>query len=50
MTIGGVTYLQLAPDFTRAIARLVKALDLPIGEPAGEMCRGYDIQGAVLTP
>lgn len=50
MTIGGRTYLQLAPDFTRAIAQLVQALDLPIGEPAGEMCRGYDLQGAVLTP
>ena len=50
MTIGGQTYLQLAPDFTRAIAELIKALDLPIGEPAGEMCRGYDLQAAVLTP
>jgi len=50
MTIGDLTYLQLAPDFTHAIAELVKALDLPIGEPAGEMCRGYDLQGAVLTP
>jgi hypothetical protein len=50
MTIGGVTYLQLAPDFPRAIARLVKTLDLSIGEPAREMCRGYDVQGAVLTP
>jgi hypothetical protein len=38
--------LQLAPDFTRAIAKLVKTLDLAIGEPAGEMCRGYDLQGA----
>jgi hypothetical protein len=48
MTIGGHTYLQLAPDFTRAIATLVEKLGLPIGEPAGEMCRGYDLQGAIL--
>lgn len=50
MTIGGHTYLQLAPDFTLAIAKLIKTLELPIGQPAGEMCRGYDLQGAVLTP
>jgi hypothetical protein len=49
-TIGGVTYLQLSPDFVRAIAKLVKALGLPIGEPQGEMCRGYDLQAEALAP
>lgn len=49
-TIGGVTYLQLAPGVTQAVADLVTALGLPIGEPMGEMCRGYDLEDAVLTP
>ena len=48
MTLGGVTYLQLGPDFTLAIAKLVKALGLAIGEPQGEFCRGFDLQAAVL--
>ena len=47
-TIGGVTYMQLSPDFVFAIANLVKVLDLAIGEPMGAMCRGYDIQREVL--
>jgi len=48
-TIGGVTYMQLSPDFVFAIAKLVKALDLAIGEPMGAMCRGYDLQNQVLV-
>jgi hypothetical protein len=47
-TLGGVTYLQLGPDFTLAIAKLVKALGLAIGEPQGEFCRGFDLQAAVF--
>jgi hypothetical protein len=50
ITSGGVTYLQLGPGFTRAVAQLVTTLGLPIGEPEGEMCRGYDLAGAVLAP
>ncbi|TMQ05982.1 MAG: hypothetical protein E6J90_47460 [Deltaproteobacteria bacterium] len=50
ITIDGVTYLQLAPGFAHAVAQLVSALDLPLGEPAGQMCRGYDIASAVLVP
>jgi hypothetical protein len=49
-TIGGHTYLQLAPDFAVAIGKLVQALGLPIGEPMGETCMGYDIQANVLGP
>ena len=48
LTINGVTYLQLAPGFTHAVAQLVEALGLAIGEPEGEMCRGYDIGAAIL--
>jgi hypothetical protein len=48
LTINNVTYLQLAPGVTRAVAQLVRALGLPIGQPAGEMCRGYDLAEAVL--
>lgn len=47
-TIGGVTYLQLSPDLTRAMAQLVKTLGLAIGEPEGMFCRGFDLQAAVL--
>ena len=47
-TIGGVTYLQLAPGFAAAVGKLVEALGLPIGEPMGETCSGYDLEGAVL--
>ncbi len=50
LTQNGTTYLQMAPGFTRAVAKLVNALDLPIGQPAGMMCRGYDISQAVLRP
>jgi hypothetical protein len=50
ITVDGVTYLQLAPGFAHAVAQLVTTLDLPIGEPAGETCHGYDIAGAVLVP
>lgn len=48
MRINGITYLQLAPDFTRAVGRLVEAFALPIGEPAGAFCHGYDLEHAVL--
>jgi hypothetical protein len=50
MASGSRTYLQLGPELTRAIGRLVKALALPIGEPEGEMCRGFDLQAAILSP
>jgi hypothetical protein len=50
MTLGGVTYLQTSPDFVKAIHTLVKALALPIGEPQGETCRGYDLGAEVLAP
>jgi hypothetical protein len=50
LTSGGVTYLQLGPGFTKAVAELITALDLPIGEPAGQTCRGFDLGAAVLTP
>jgi hypothetical protein len=49
-TIAGVTYLQLAPGFTQAVADLTTALGLPIGEPMGAMCRGYNLEDAVLAP
>jgi hypothetical protein len=48
LTVNGVTYLQLGPGFTHAVADLVEALGLAIGEPAGEMCRGFDIGAAIL--
>lgn len=48
-TIGGVTYLQLSPDFVRAVAKLVETLGLAIGHPAGAMCRGYNLQSKVLS-
>lgn len=48
LALGNTTYLQLSPDFTKAVAQLVEALALPIGEPEGEFCRGYDIESAVL--
>jgi hypothetical protein len=48
LTTNGVTYLQVGPEFTKAIIKLVKALDLPLGEPEGEMCRGFDLQTAIL--
>lgn len=48
LTANGTTYLQLSPGFTHAVAQLVRALDLPIGQPAGMMCRGYDIGHAIL--
>ena len=48
LAVGSTNYLQLAPDFTRAVGGLVEALGLPIGQPEGEFCRGYDIEAAVL--
>ncbi len=50
MTLGGITYLQISPDFAQAIYTLVKALGLPIGQPQGETCRGYDLGAEVLAP
>lgn len=47
-TIDGVVYLQLAPEFGRAMEKLVKVLALPIGQPAGMFCFGFDLQAAVL--
>lgn len=48
LTAGGVTYLQLSPGLTHAVADLVHELGLPIGQPAGMMCRGYDIGAELL--
>jgi hypothetical protein len=48
LTAGGVTYLQLGPQMLRAIADVMKALDLPAGEPMAQTCHGYDIESAVL--
>jgi hypothetical protein len=47
-TIDGATYLQLAPSFMTAVAHLAKALDLPLGEPAGMTCGGYDLAAAAF--
>jgi hypothetical protein len=48
-TIGGIAYLQVGPELVRATAKLVKTLKLPIGEPEGEMCSGYDLQAEALA-
>jgi hypothetical protein len=48
LTVGATTYLQLGPDFVDALVVLIKALDLPIGQPMGQTCSGYDLQAAVL--
>ena len=48
LTAGGVTYLQLGPQLAKAMAGLVKALDLPLGEPMGTMCHGYDLEAHIL--
>jgi hypothetical protein len=47
-TIDGVTYLQLAPSFMTAVTHLATTLDLPLGEPAGTTCRGYDLAAAAF--
>lgn len=48
LTIDKITYVQLSPGFTRAVGKLVKALALPIGQPAGMTCRGFDLEEAIL--
>jgi hypothetical protein len=48
MTIGGVTYLQLGPQLTSAVADLVEALGLPLGAPEATTCTHYDFEAAVL--
>jgi hypothetical protein len=48
MTVGGVHYLQLGPGLVAAIGKLVDALKLPIGEPMGSTCMGYDLQAEVF--
>lgn len=48
MTVDGVTYMQMATKLPHAVADLVKALDLPLGEPMGMTCSGFDLQHAVL--
>jgi len=50
MTVDGVTYMQLGPELIRAIADILKAFDLKLGEPMGSMCRGYDLEHEVLVP
>jgi hypothetical protein len=50
MTVNGVAYMQLSPEFVQVVGALVKVLDLPIGQPMGAMCRGYDLQAEMLTP
>jgi hypothetical protein len=47
-TIDGVHYLQLAPDFLRAVGEIVEPLGLPIGQPAAFTCPGYDLDAAAL--
>ena len=48
LTVGTATYIQLGPELTHSIIGLVKLLKLPIGEPGGEFCRGYDLQENAL--
>ncbi|HTL39167.1 MAG TPA: hypothetical protein VL326_38830 [Kofleriaceae bacterium] len=48
LTVGGVTYLQLGPQMVRAMADIMKALDLPAGEPMAMTCSGFDLEAAVL--
>jgi hypothetical protein len=48
LTVDKITYVQLSPGFTRAVGKLVKALALPIGQPAGMTCRGFDLEEALL--
>ena len=48
MTVGGVTYLQLGPQLTRAVAGIVEALGLPLGVPEATTCHHYDLQAEVL--
>jgi hypothetical protein len=47
-TIAGVTYMQIGPETAHAVGAIVHALKLPLGEPAGMMCSGFDIEAAVL--
>ncbi|HEY3807537.1 MAG TPA: hypothetical protein VGL61_33275 [Kofleriaceae bacterium] len=47
-TVGGVTYMQLGPELAQAVHEIVNALKLPLGEPEGMMCSGFDIAAAVL--
>jgi len=48
LTVGNVTYLQLGPQMVRAMADIMKALDLPAGEPMAMTCSGFDLEAAVL--
>jgi hypothetical protein len=48
LTVGSQTYVQLGPQLVKAMAALMKALDLPAGEPMAQTCHGYDIEAAVL--
>jgi hypothetical protein len=47
-TLDGVTYMQLGTKLPAAVAGIVKALELPLGEPMGMTCHGFDLQHAVL--
>lgn len=44
-----MTYLQLASAFVVAIGAIVDKLGLPVGEPMGRPCSGYDLEPAALT-
>lgn len=48
MTIGNQHYLQLGSTFVLAIDALIEKLKLPIGEPMGSTCMGYDLQAEVF--
>lgn len=50
MTVGGVHYLQLGSTFVLAIDKVIEKLALPIGEPMGSTCMGYDLQAEVFGP
>jgi hypothetical protein len=48
LTVGGQNYVQLGPQMVRAMADIMKSLDLPAGEPMAQTCHGFDIEAAVL--
>jgi hypothetical protein len=48
-TVDGKSSLQLAPGLAAVVGQLVMDLGLPIGEPAGMYCPGFDLGAAVLA-
>jgi hypothetical protein len=47
-TIGGVAYMQAGPELARAVAAIIKALGMPLGEPEAMTCHGFDLQNEAL--